>query len=64
MLAGFDYLYFTSDKSQIEEVGDYIENTYNVPGLFTDAKKIEVRQCPNSHANYMTDRMIYKIHNQ
>jgi hypothetical protein len=60
-LSGLSYVYFTSDKSQIVELCEWLEGSGSkVRDIFRGAKKKTVYSCATSTARY-TDIMLYKL---
>jgi methylase of polypeptide subunit release factors len=60
-LSGLNYVYFTSDKSQIVELCEWLEGSAGkVRNIFRDASIKTVHSPINYHAGY-TDIMLYKL---
>lgn len=59
VLKGTNYFYFTSNKSSIIELTDWIEKNLGGENPFKGAKKVEVNARMNHNAGY-TDIMLYK----
>jgi hypothetical protein len=62
VLKGTNYFYFTSNKSSIIELTDWIEKNLGGENPFKGAKKVEVNARMNHNAGY-TDIMLYKRQN-
>jgi hypothetical protein len=60
VLNGVDYVYFTSNKSSIIELMEWIERTYKIVSPFSGARKIAVGTQMNYNSRY-TDIMLYKL---
>ena len=59
VLAGHSFVYFTSNKSSVIELCDWIGRNQTIGNPFVDCKRIEF----NAHVNYnsqYTDIMLYK----
>jgi site-specific DNA-adenine methylase len=59
VLKGANYFYFTSNKSSIIELTDWIERNLGGDNPFNGAVKKEMNACTNHNAGY-TDIMLYK----
>jgi adenine-specific DNA methylase len=58
-LKGTNYFYFTSNKSSILELTDWLENNLGGVNPFKGAKRVEVNARMNHNSGY-TDIMLYK----
>lgn len=58
-LNGTNYFYFTSEKSSIVELCDWLDKEYKKGNPFEGATRIEQRSNLNYNAGY-TDIMLYK----
>ena len=63
VLKGTSYFYFTSNKSSIIELTDWIEKNLGGENPFKGSTKVEVNARMNHNAGY-TDIMLYKRHKQ
>ncbi len=54
-----NYFYFTSNKSSIVELCEWLEGNYNAQNPFSGANKIEIKTTMNHNSKY-TDIMLYK----
>jgi len=60
VLDGSDYVFFTSNKSSIIELLEWIENTYQIKSLFTGATILTADVQLNYSSKY-TDMMLYRF---
>lgn len=58
VLAGHRFVYFTSNKSSILELCDWIGKNRNIGNPFEDCVKVEFNACMNYNSSY-TDMMLY-----
>ncbi len=59
VLVGYRFVYFTSDKSGIVELCEWMGKHPDLGNPFTEAKRIDIGACLNYNSTY-TDTMIYK----
>ena len=59
ILAGHQFIYFTSNKSSIVELCEWIGKNPTVGNPFKDCDKVELNATMNYNAHY-TDMMFYK----
>ena len=55
-----NYFYFTSNKSNIEELCEWMERNYAANNPFHGAKKIEIKSTTGYNSSNNTDIMLYK----
>lgn len=60
ILAGTSYIYFTSDKSDILELCQWLGKSHWVGNPFSEARQINMRRSVNYNSFY-TDIMLYKV---
>lgn len=59
VLSGHSFVYFTSDKSGIVELCEWMGKHPDLGNPFTETKRIDIGACLNYNSTY-TDTMIYK----
>ena len=58
VLTGHDFIYFTSNKSSIIELCEWLGRNRTVGNPFADCRKVEFNATMNYNASY-TDMMLY-----
>ncbi|MCL2246781.1 MAG: hypothetical protein FWC10_06685 [Lentimicrobiaceae bacterium] len=60
-LSGLNYVYFTSDKSQIVELSQWIDNNKDKVANIFEGASVKTVVSPTSGKNSYTDIMLYKL---
>ncbi|MDR1897981.1 MAG: DNA adenine methylase [Prevotellaceae bacterium] len=63
ILQDIDFIYFTSEKSQILELCDFIETEFQSKNIFSLCKKKEITTMANLNASYK-EMILYKINDE